>query len=66
VVLGAFGPNDEITAIFQLIAVVLWIVAAVSVAAASRVAPSSAPSLVGAGLAFWFFPAMWNTMERAF
>lgn len=64
-VLAAFGPNDEITAIFQLIAVVLWILAAVSVAAASRAA-GGAPSLVGAGLAFWFFPAMWNTMERAF
>jgi hypothetical protein len=64
-ILAAFGPNDEITAIFQLIAVVLWILGAVSVAAAGRLA-GGPPSFVAAGLAFWFFPVMWNTMERAF
>jgi hypothetical protein len=64
-VLAAFGPNDELTAIFQLIAIILWLLTAVSAAAAKR-ATGGPTSLVGAGLAFWFFPALWNTMERAF
>jgi len=64
-VLGAFGPNDEITAIFLLIAVVLWILGAISASAAKRI-PGGAAGLIAAGLAVWFFPQMWNTLERAF
>jgi hypothetical protein len=64
-IIAAFGPNDEITAIFQLIAVIAWVLAALSAGVAGRFAGGST-SLVGLGLAFWFFPAMWNTLERAF
>jgi len=62
--LGAFGPADESTAILQIAAVVCWVVAAFfAVPARMR---SGGVGLTALGLALWFFPTMWNTVDTAF
>ena len=64
-VLALFGPTDEITAIFYLIAVVCFAVAAFVAAAVHRF-PGGSLGLVALGLGFWLFPQMWNTFDTAF
>ena len=60
-----FGPADELTAVFYVIAVVLYVVAAFAAGTVGR-RTGGAIGLVGLGLAFQFFPTMWNTFDAAF
>ncbi len=60
-----FGPNDELTAIFYLIAVVLYVLAAFASGTIGR-RTGGAIGLVALGLAFQLFPTMWNTFDAAF
>ncbi|MEX0664390.1 MAG: hypothetical protein WD598_06410 [Acidimicrobiia bacterium] len=62
--LAAFGPVDESTAILRLVAVVCWVVAAFFSAPARL--RSGGIGLIALGLALWFFPDMWNTVDAAF
>jgi hypothetical protein len=61
--LAAFGPADPSTAVLEIAAVVCWVLAAFFAPAAWR---SGSIGLVGLGLALWFFPVMWNTVDAAF
>lgn len=63
-VLAIFGPRDELTAIFFIAAVVLWIAAAFASGIGKRT--RGQVGLVALGLALWFFPAMWSTVDAAF
>ncbi|MBA2327180.1 MAG: hypothetical protein H0V95_11125 [Actinobacteria bacterium] len=60
-----FGPNDEITAIFYLVAVVLYVLAAFAGGTMGR-RTGGAVGLVALGLAFHLFPTMWTTFDAAF
>ena len=60
-----FGPADKLTAIFYVIAVVLYVLAAFASGAIGR-RTGGAIGLVALGLAFQLFPAMWNTFDAAF
>ena len=65
VVLGAFAPTDESTAILYIVAVVCFGLAAFVAPAAGRF-PGGAIGLIALGLGLWLFPLMWNTAEVAF
>jgi hypothetical protein len=60
-----FARNDELTAIFLLIGVVCFVLAAFAGPRLGRRAGGSI-GLVGLGLAFVYFPTMWETMDAAF
>jgi len=60
-----FGPKDEITAIFYLVAVVLYVLAAFAGGTMGR-RTGGAVGLVALGLAFQLFPTMWTTFDAAF
>ncbi|MGI8796559.1 MAG: hypothetical protein ACR2IR_08310 [Acidimicrobiia bacterium] len=60
-----FGPKDEITAIFYLVAVVLYVLAAFAGGTMGR-RTGGAVGLVALGLAFQAFPTMWTTFDAAF
>ena len=63
--LAVFEPNDEWTAIFYIAAIALWVVAAF----AGTTIGSRAGGSVGVtalGLAVFFFPTVWNTVDAAF
>jgi hypothetical protein len=60
-----FAPTDKLTAVFYLVAVVLYVLAAFAAGAVGR-RTGGAIGLVALGLAFQLFPAMWNTMDAAF
>ena len=62
---AVFQPGSEETAIFFLAAVVCWVLAAFASTVAGRF-PGGALGLIALGLALWFFPQMWNTVESAF
>ena len=64
-VLAAFAGFSEETAIFYLIAVVAFFLAAFVAPAAGRF-PGGALGLIGLGLGLWLFPTMWNTVDVAF
>jgi hypothetical protein len=63
--LAAFGPASKETAIFFLIAVVCFALAALSSPLAARMRGGST-GLVAVGLGLWLWPTMWNTMRAAF
>ena len=74
-VLGLFGPTDEITAIFYLVAVVCFVLAAFIAMAPARADPEQRAGaripggtlgLIALGLGLWLFPTMWNTFDAAF
>ena len=60
-----FGPADKLTAVFYVVAVVLYVLAAFAAPALGR-RTGGAIGLVALGLAFQLFPAMWNTFDAAF
>jgi hypothetical protein len=60
-----FGPADELTAIFYVIAVAAYVLAAFAAGTVGR-RTGGAIGLVALGLAFQLFPAMWNTFDTAF
>jgi hypothetical protein len=63
--LAVFGPGSEETALFALAAIVCWILAAFASTIAGRF-PGGALGLIALGLAFYFWPSMWNLMDSAF
>jgi hypothetical protein len=64
-VLALFEPNDELTAIFYIVAVACFVLGAFAGGTLSRRVGGSV-GLVGLGLAFYVFPTMWTTAEAAF
>jgi hypothetical protein len=60
-----FGPTDELTAVFYVIAVALYVLAAFAAPTLGR-RTGGAAGLVALGLAFQLFPTMWNTFDAAF
>ena len=58
-------PNDELTAIFRIAGIVLWVLSAF---ASGRVGTrvGGATGLVALGLAVFFFPTMWQEADAAF
>ena len=60
-----FGPADELTAVFYVVAVVLYVLAAFAAGTVGR-RTGGAIGLVALGLAFQLFPGMWNTFDAAF
>ena len=60
-----FGPADELTAVFYVIAVVLYVLAAFAAGTVGR-RTGGAIGLVALGLAVQLFPTMWNTLDAAF
>ena len=60
-----FGPADELTAVFYVIAVVLYVLAAFAARTVGR-RTGGAIGLVALGLAVQLFPTMWNTLDAAF
>jgi hypothetical protein len=64
-ILALFGPTDEITAVFYLIAVVCFALAAFAATIAGRF-PGGSVGLVAVGLGLWLFPTMWQTFDAAF
>jgi len=63
--LAAFEPSSKETAIFFLIAIICFGLAAFAGAAVGRRAGGGV-SLVGLGVGFFFFPTMWTTFDVAF
>lgn len=64
-VLALFEPNDELTAIFRIAGIALWVISAATTGGlASRL--RGAGGLVGLGLAVFFFPNMWQEADAAF
>jgi hypothetical protein len=63
--LAAFGPASKELAIFYVVAVACFVVAAFAGTTMGRRAGGSV-GLVAIGLAFFVFPAMWNTVDAAF
>ena len=63
-VLALFEPGDELTAIFRIAGIVLWVVAALASPVGRRV--GGATGLIGLGLAVFFFPNMWQEADAAF
>ena len=60
-----FGPADELTAVFYVIAVALYLLAALAAGTVGR-RTGGAIGLVALGLAVQLFPTMWNTFDAAF
>jgi hypothetical protein len=63
--LAAFEPTSKETAVFYIIAVVCFALAAFAGTTMGRRAGGGV-GLVGLGLAFFFFPTMWLTVDAAF
>lgn len=63
--LAVFEPDSELTAIFQIAAIVLWVLAAFAGATFGR-RTGGGVGLAALGLAAFFFPTMWNTVDTAF
>jgi hypothetical protein len=63
--LAILEPNDELTAIFRIAGIAIWLVAAF---AGGRVGGrlGGAVGLVALGLAVFFFPSMWQEADAAF
>ena len=55
----------QLTAIFYVVAVALYVLAAFAAGTVGR-RTGGAIGLVALGLAFQLFPAMWNTFDAAF
>jgi hypothetical protein len=64
--LAAFEPGSKETAIFLLVGVILFGLAAFAAAGGGRRASVGGLGLVGLGLGFSFFPQMWTAMVNAF
>jgi hypothetical protein len=60
-----FEPDSELTALFYLGAIVVWLLAAFAGASWGRRTGGSI-GLVALGLALFVFPTMWRTMDVAF
>jgi hypothetical protein len=64
-VFALFEQDSELTALFYLAAVVVWVLAAFAGTAMGRRAGGPV-GLVALGLALYVFPTMWRTMDAAF
>ena len=62
---AAFEPASKETAIFLLVAVACFVLAALSSPIAARI-PGGTLGLIALGLALYVWPTMWNTMRAAF
>jgi hypothetical protein len=63
--LALFEPTDELTAIFKIAGVALWVLAAFASGTVGR-RTGGAIGLVALGLAVFLFPDMWTTADVAF
>jgi hypothetical protein len=63
--LAAFEPGSKEVAIFYLISIICFGLAAVAGAAVGR-RVGGGIGLVGLGLGFFFFPSMWTAFDAAF
>jgi hypothetical protein len=63
--LAAFEPASKELAIFYILAVACFVLAAFAGTTLGSRAGGSV-GLVGIGLAFFVFPTMWNTVDTAF
>ena len=63
--LGAFAATSHETAIFYIVAVACFGLAAFAGPVVGRFA-GGAVGLVGLGLGFFVFPTMWQTVDAAF
>jgi hypothetical protein len=65
--LAAFEPGSKEVAIFYLVAIICFGLAAFTGAGVGRrTGGVGGVSLVGLGLGFFFFPSMWNAFDAAF
>jgi hypothetical protein len=64
--LAAFEPGSKEVAIFYLIAIICFGLAAFAGAAVERRTGVGGVGLVGLGLGFVFFPSMWTAFDQAF
>jgi hypothetical protein len=69
--LAAFGPASNETAIFLILGVIAFIIAALTSVTETRAEARGGAFvgwqfLVALGLALVFFPTMWQTMDAAF
>jgi hypothetical protein len=69
--IAAFGPASNETAIFLLVGVIAFIVAALTSITETRAEARGGAFvgwqfLVALGLALWLFPTAWNTVDAAF
>jgi hypothetical protein len=67
-VLGAvfeIGPPNELTAIFKIAGIAIWVLAAFAGGTVGRRA-GGAIGLVALGLAVFLFPDVWVTADQAF
>jgi hypothetical protein len=62
--LALFEPQDELTALFYIAAVAVFVVAAFASGVGKRT--GGQVGLVAIGLALWLFPTMWRTVDAAF
>jgi len=62
---AAFGPTSEETAIFYLVGVICFALAAF-VAPVSKRFAGGPVGLIALGLGLWLWPTMWNTFDAAF
>ena len=65
VLAAIFQPGSEEYAIFQLAAVVCWVLAAFASTIAGRF-PGGALGLIALGLVLYFLPDVWNKIDTAF
>ena len=63
--LALFEPTDELTAIFKIAGVALWVLAAFASGTVGR-KTGGAIGLVALGLAVFLFPDTWTTADAAF
>lgn len=65
-IFALFSPDDELTAILRIIAIVIWVLAAFFQSNAIGKKVGGQDGMVALGLAVWFFPGMWLTVSAAF
>jgi hypothetical protein len=63
--IALFAPNDELTAIFRIAGLALWVIAAFAGARAGR-RVGGAAGLLALGLAVFFLPTVWQEADAAF
>jgi hypothetical protein len=66
VTLALFEANTELTALFRIVAVALWFLAAFPFGGRFSGRVGGSIGLVALGLAIFFFPTMWQEAVAAF
>lgn len=65
-VLALFEPDDELTAIFRIAGIALWVISAIPFGRRLDSRVGGALGFVDLGLAVFFFPNMWQEADAAF